>query len=63
MYNFIIKIAKSNSIFFLIANFISEKFLVTSGDHYNALKLLKNNKPTIIDIGGSVEKVLKNFYQ
>ncbi len=61
MYNFIIKIAKSNSIFFLIANFISEKFLVTSGDHYNALKLLKNNKPTIIDIGGSVGESIKKF--
>ena len=39
--NFLIKVAKHNSLFFIISNFFIEKFSVTTGNHYNILKSFK----------------------
>lgn len=61
MLNLLIKISKSHPLFFLIANYLAERFLITSGEHYNALKFLKIDKPTIIDIGGSVGESINKF--
>ena len=52
--NFLIKVAKHNSLFFIISNFFIEKFSVTTGNHYNILKSFKKKNPVILDIGGNV---------
>ena len=61
MFKLLIKISKSHPLFFLIANYLAEKYLITSGEHYNILKFLKIEKPIIIDVGGSVGESVYKF--
>ena len=61
MFKLLIKISKSHPLFFLIANYLAEKYLITSGEHYNILKFLKIEKPIIIDVGGSVGESINKF--
>lgn len=55
------KIVKNNILLFIFANYLINKYKITTSSHYTFLNLIKKKSPYIIDIGGNTGESIKKF--